>query len=368
MPICWDITWYSAHRCNRKEILERNMGTEFAIIYDLAVAAILIGMLFAGLKKGFASSVIGLAAVFVAFACAMLFSEPITDAVYVNFVEKPVEEAVNATLDDAAEAITLGDLSKLDYSRVKVSGVPVEDIEPNYTGTNKAMFDLSDVDLSETGIAQADLTAVGITADTDFTSVNAKTAEFTMTDIDRYGLGEMIVAQYISVSMQSTNAYRMFARFAQSVGQAVPLFFGDFSEEIVKGSVPAVRSVVLIMQTTAASAKEAMINGIVEPCCRIAVQTLAFGVIFIVVTIVLNLLARMLEFVNKIPLVGGLNAFCGGIVGAAQGLVAICVVCLAVRLITVLTGGNVMFFNNAAIEATFVFKYFYGFEFLNFIG
>lgn len=342
------------------------MGTEFSIVYDLVCAAVLIGMLFAGFKKGFASSVISLAAVFVAFACAMMFSAPITDALYVNIVEEPVESTVNAALDDAMEEFYLGDLSQLDYSKVKVGDVYVEEIKPDYTGTSKALFELSDVDLSETGIASADLTAIGIEKGIDFSSVNAKTAEFTMTDIERYGLGEMIVAQYISVNLHSSEIYKHFARFAQNVGKAVPLFFGDLSEEIVDGSIPAVRSVVLIMQTTSVNAKDAMINGIVEPCCRIAVQTVTFGVIFIVVTILLNLLARLLEFVNKIPVIGGFNAFCGGVVGVAQALLTICVICLAVRMITVLTGGTVMFFNNAAIESTYVFRYFYNFDILNF--
>ena len=344
------------------------MGTQFSIIYDVIVAAVLIGMLFAGFKKGFASAVVSLVAVFVAFGCAMFFSEPITDMVYESVVEKPVEEAVSSALDDAMGSITLGDLSDLDYSSVKISGVSVDDVNPDYAGTNKAVFDLSNVDISETGIKNVDLTKFGIEAGTDFTSVNAKTAEFTMTDIDRYGLGQMVVAQVIAVNMQDTMLFRQFSAFVRDVGSAVPFFFGDMSKEITSGSVSALRSIVLIMQTTSASAKDAVINGIIEPCCRIAVQTIAFAVIFIIVAIALNLLAKMLEFVNKIPVIGGLNAFVGGIVGLAQGLVTVCIVCLAVRMITVLSGGNIMFFNNAAIDSTFIFKFFYDFDFLNFIS
>lgn len=344
------------------------MGTQFAIIYDIIVAAVIIGMLFAGLKKGFASAIVSLAAVFVAFASAMLISQPITDAVYVNLVEKPVEDSVNNALDESMGSVTLSSISDLDYSSIRISGTPVDEVKPDYEGTNKAIFDLSDVDLSETGISEVDLTNFGIEADTDFSSVNAKTAEFTMTDIERYGLGHMVVAQVIAVNMQDTLLFRQVSAFVRSVGEAVPIFFGNMADEIINGSVPSLRSVVLIMQTSSASVKEAVINGIVEPCCRIAVQTIAFVLIFIVVTVLLNLLAKLLEFVNKIPVIGGFNAFCGGVVGVGQGLLTVCVVCLVVRLITVLTGGNIMFFNNAAIESTFLFKLFYEFEFLNFIS
>lgn len=344
------------------------MGTEFAIVYDLVVVAILIGMLFAGFKKGFASAVISLAAVFVAFACAMIFSQPITDALYTDIVEKPVEEAVSAALDDTMDSIDLAEIASIDYSKVLISDVAVGDIEPRYFGSAKALFDLSDLDLSGTGISKADLTKFGIAKGTDFSSVNAKTAEFTMTDIDRYGLGQMAVAQYIAVSMQKTELFDTFAEFVENVGEAVPAFFGTMSQEIVNGSVPSLRSVILVMISSASNAKDAVINGIVEPCVRIAVQTIAFAVIFIVVSILLNLLAKLLEFVNKIPVIGGLNAFCGGVVGVVQGLLTICVVCLAVRMVTVLTGGNIMFFNNAAIDSSIIFKYFYDFELLNFIS
>ncbi len=344
------------------------MGTEFAIIYDIAVVAVFVGMMFAGLKKGFASAVVSLAAVFVAFACAMLFSEPITNLVYENVVEKPVKDAVSSTLDETVGAITLGNLADLNYEAIEISGVPVGEITPDYKGTNKAVIDLSDVDLSGTGISNEDLTNFGIEAGFDFSSVNAKTAEFTMTDIDRYGLPQMVVAQVIAVNMQDTLLLRQITAFARNVGEAVPMFFGDMSKEIINGSIPSIRSVILIMQESSVSAREAIINGIVEPCCRIAVQTIAFAVIFIVVSIVLSLLARMLEFVNKIPIIGGINSFCGGVVGIAQGLLTVCIICLAVRMITVLTGGTVMFFNNSAINSTFLFKIFYEFDFLNFIS
>ncbi len=344
------------------------MGTEFAIVYDLVVVAILIGMLFAGLKKGFASSVISLAAVFVAFACAMIFSEPITNGLYTDIVEKPVEEAVSSALDETMDTVDLAEISEIDYSMVMISGVAADDIEPRYISSSKAIIDLSDLDLSATGISKADLTRFGISEETDFSSVNAKTAEFTMTDIEHYGLGQMAVAQYIAVSMQKTELFDMFADFAAGVGEAVPVFFGTMSEEIVNGSVPALRSVVLVMLSTTSNAKDAVISGIVEPCVRIAVQTIAFAVIFIVVSILLNLLAKLLEFVNKIPVIGGLNSFCGGVVGVVQGLLTICIVCLAVRMVTVLTGGDIMFFNNAAIDSSIIFKYFYEIELLNFIG
>ncbi len=344
------------------------MGTQFAIVYDLAVAAILIGMLFSGIKRGFASAIVSLAAVVVAFICAITLSKPITGAIYTSYVEQPVKQTVNIAIDEVMGSVVMEGIENLDYSTVKVGGVSIEDIVPNYSGTNKAVLDLSSVDLSETGISEVDLTKFGLSADTDYSNISGKTAEFTMTDINRYGLGKMVVAQVIAVNMQNSEIYRTLITFTASVGDAVPAYFGTMSTHISKGSVDPLRSIVLIMQTARLNLRDAVIEGIIRPCFNVTVQTIVFAVIFFAVVIILNLVAKLLKFVNKIPVIGGFNAFCGGVVGLVQGLLTVCITCLLVRVIAVMSGGNIIFFNNAVIDSTIVFKYFYDFEFLNFIG
>ncbi len=344
------------------------MGTQFAIVYDLAIAAILIGMLFSGLKRGFASAVVGFAAVAVGFICAMMLSKPISEKIYISYVEKPVNQTVNIAIDEVMGSVFMDGMENVDYSLVRVNGISVEDIEPSYSGTNKALFDLASVDLSETGIDAVDLKSFGIPANADLSDMNGKTAEFTMTDINRYGLGRMIVAQVIAVNIQNGDFYRTMITFTDSVGDAVPLFFGNMSEKIAAGSIEPVRSILLIMQTANVNLRDAVIDGIVRPCFNVTVQTIVFAVIFFAVVIILNLVAKLLQFVNKIPVLGGFNAVCGGLLGLVQGLLTICVTCLLVRVIVVMSGGNIIFFNNAVIDSTMVFHYFYDFEFLNFIS
>ena len=344
------------------------MGTQFALVYDLAVAAILIGMLFSGLNRGFASAIVSLSAVVAGFICAMLLSGPISEKIYVSFVEEPLNAKVNIAIDDVMGKMVMEGVEDLDYSVIRVNGVSVEDIQPDYSGTNKTLFDLSSVDLSETGISDVDLTKFGIYADTDYTDMDGKTAEFTMTDIDRYGLGQMIVAQVIAVNMQNSEFYRTFITFTDSVGDAVPMFFGNMAKGIRQGSDAPMRSVILIMLNAPVNAREAVVDGIIKPCFTVAVQTIVFSVIFFAVVIILNLIAKALKFVNKIPLIGGLNSVCGGVVGLLQGVLTVCVICLLVRVIVVLSGGNIIFFNNAVIDSTYVFDFFYDFDFLNFIN
>lgn len=342
--------------------------TDFAIIYDIITVGLLVGMLFAGLKRGFASAIVSLVAVVVAFICSMAFSGPIADAAYKNFAEQPIEQTVSTAIDDAVGSLTLSALSDVDYSAVRVNDVAIEDIKLDYGGQNKVVMDLTNVDLSSCGITAEDLKSFGFTGEIDLTSVSGKTAEFTKTDIERYGLGRMIVAQIIAGNIRNAPFFGTISEFAEGVGEAVPFFFGGMAADIADGKAPAVRSVVLIMQSTSASFKDAVINGIIEPCVKIFVQTLAFVIIFSIVLIALNLLSRLLKFVNKIPVIGGLNSFCGGLVGLVEGVFSVFVVCIIVRLITILSGGTIMFFNAADIDSTFIFSVFYNFDFLNFIS
>ncbi len=341
------------------------MGIQFAVIYDIVVVAVLAGMVFNGAKKGFAAVVVGLVSLAAAFICAMAFKEPISAWVYDSIVEKPLEEAVDSELDSVMNNITLSSLSELDFEAVKISGVYVKDIQPNYEGTGKAIMDLSDVDLSGTGITAYDLKSLGFAEDVDFSSLNGKTAEFSMAEIQSEGLGKLAAAQVIAVKMRESSVFGEVIKFTDTVGQTLPQLFGEMSEEIAKGSAETLRPVVLAMINSKDSVKTAVIDGIIKPYFMTAAQTIAFTLIFSLAAAVLGIIAHALELVNKIPVLGSFNAFVGGIAGLAEGLLTICVVCLIVRFIISLSDGTMIFLNNMAIEETYLFKIFYNLDFLN---
>lgn len=343
------------------------METQYAFIFDIVAVALIVGMLFAGAKKGFASAVISAAAVIVAFACAMSFSSPITQWLYTAIVEQPLEEAVDEKLDEAMSAVSLGGISSLDYGAVMISGTPVDEVALDYGGTGKVILDLSALDLSQTGIEQADFGALGVPADADFSAVSAKTAEFTQADIEKYGLGEMVLAQYVAVCAQGSEFLAPFTEFSQQVGGVLPVIFGEKAKSIENGSADALRGVVLVMLETSSNAKDAVIGGIVEPCFVMIMRNIAFVVIFVAVAAALGLLAALLKFVNKLPVLGKFNVAAGAVLGAAEGAVAVFVVCLVVRMLVSLTGGNMMLINEMTIDKTYVFRLFYHLDFLNFL-
>lgn len=343
------------------------MDIDYSLIYDLFAAVLLIGTLFAGLKKGFAGAVVSAAAVIAGFLCASLISKPVTDYLYTIAVEQPLENAVDTALDEAMDSVVLHGIEKLNYDKVIISGVPANEITPSYGGTGKALIELGDLDLSATGIEAVDLTPFGIAADTDFSSVSAKTADFTMVEIEKYGLGKLAVAQYIAVNAAQSDFFGKFNEYISSVTDALPLFFGSAASEVKSGTLSAVRFVVLLMSDGVASVKGAIIDKVVAPAFRMFTNTIVFILVFSLVTIVLSLVANALQIINKIPLLGKANAFLGAVFGIAEGVLSLMVICVALRMIISLSGGNIVFINEMTINSTHLFKLFYNYQILDFL-
>ena len=343
------------------------MGSQFAIIYDIIVLAVIGGMIFAGVKKGFASVIVGIAAVFVAFFCALLLSGPLSGLIYDNFIEKPISEAVDNALDETMGSVTLSGIEDVDFDKVLISGVPAGEYVPKYEGTGKAVVDLSDLDLSRTGIENVDLSVFGVDPDADLTSLNAKTVEFTMSDIEKYGIGKLAAAQYIAVNAVNSDFFSSFEDYAKTISEAAPGVIDALAGDIENGGTSAVRTVVLNMADASASAKDAVIGGMIEPMFTMIVKTIIFIAIFILVQIILDVIARVLKLVNKVPVIGSVNSLLGGAAGLVQGLITVFVICIVFRFIISVTGGDVMFFNETTVNSTYVFKWLYNFEFLNFL-
>lgn len=341
------------------------MGQEFAIVFDVAIVAVVAIFFFAGWKNGFAKVILGMASVVAAFACAMIFSKPIAEAVYDKFIEPPVTEQVDNAIDEGLRSMRLGGIPDIDFDKVEISGTPVTEITPNYAGTGKAVFDLSNVDFSKTGLNADDLKAVGAGDDIDITSVNAKTVDFTMDDIEKYGLGKLATAQAVAVQFVKRDDFKGFNDIVEMLEKYIPIISGVTASDTI--GVNAARTLALVMLETKDNIKGAVIDGIIEPNCLIIIRTTAFILIFLIVTIVLGIVANLTKLINKIPVIGKANALAGALAGLCEGIIAVFVICLVTRFIVSLCGGNAILFNQTAIDSTLIFKRVYEVDFLNFL-
>lgn len=341
------------------------MGEKFSIVFDVAVIAILAVSAFVGLKRGFAKVVLGLVSTVVAFAVAMGLSSPIADAVYKSWIEKPIEEQLDETTNKLFGGLTLGNIADIDFEKVKINGVNVDEVKIDYAGTQKAVVDMSKIDLRSTGVTKADFEKLGITDDTSLGLLNAKTADLSKNDIENYGLGKLAVAQYISVNLVQRPEMKNLNVIVEKVGKFLPSLSGSAVTDGI--SVSAVRAVTLKMFDTKGSFKSAVMDGIIAPNCTMLIRTIVFGILFLLTMLILRIVASVTSLINKIPVIGKVNAFLGFVLGLVEGIVAVFIVCLVTRLIVSLCGANSILFNDTAINSTFVFKLFYDFDFLNFL-
>lgn len=343
------------------------MGQEFAFVFDIIIIAAAVGMTFVGIKKGFTRIIIEMLAAVISLVLAFIISEPIANGIYGQFIEKPLEQAVNEQIGGAEQIVDIKPFGETDlaFDKIKVSDVFVTEIQPDYEGTGAASMDLTNVDFSESGIEKLNLALFGVPNDVNFSSVNAKTANFTMTDIETYGLGKLITAHYLASCMVKSPVGETLGGMIDAVKKTLPNIFTDASGEAV--NVASVRTVVLAMIDTKSSVKTALMDGIISPACIIIIRSIIIILLFIVFTAILGLTARAAGFINKIPVLGKVNSLLGGIAGLCEATVMIVVFCLITRLISSMFSGNVILFNDTAINSTFLFKHIYNLDFLSFI-
>ncbi len=341
------------------------MGEKFAIAFDIAVIVILAVFAFAGMKRGFAKVVLGLVSTVVSFGLAMALSGPIADQIYKNNIEAPIEEQLDSATNKIFSEFNLGNIPNIDFDKVKIDRVGINEVNVDYAGTRKAVVDFSKTDLRETGITVEDLAKIGITDNVQLASADGKTAELSMDDVEKYGLGKLAVAQYIAVNLVKTPQMKGLNDIFESAGKYIPKISGSFSADTI--GVSALRTVVLKMFDTKGALKDALMNQVVSPYCTLTIRTIVFAVIFFLVGLILRIVAAAAKLINKIPVLGKVNAFLGFVLGLIEGLFAVFVVCLVTRLIISLSGANSILFNQAAIDSTFLFKIFYNFDFLNFL-
>lgn len=342
------------------------MGEQFAIVFDVAVVATVVCMFFAGWRMGFAKVILSMLAVAVAFFMAMMLSLPIAEVIYNNHIEKPLTQKTEQAVDSSLAALRLGNFSAAQFDKVLISGTPVGEIEPNYSGTTNAVFDLTDLNFSEVGLTEENRETLGLSEELDLSSVNAKTADFTKEEIEKYGLGKLAFAQFAAVSLIQKGDLKDFNKYIEIVGSYFPegRNYGN-SDNI---TVSVVRKLVLNMLETNSTVKDTVMQNMIRPYCVIIIRTIVFAVIFTIVSAAIGIAANATKLLEKVPVIGKANSFVGGIAGACEGIVIIFIVCLATRLAVSLCDGNVLLFNQATIDSTFIFKRFYEADFLNFVS
>ncbi len=345
------------------------MGSEFSIVYDVIVIAVIGGMAFAGWKKGFVNVVINLISMVVAFALGIGLSAPIANSIYKNFIEKSLKEQISAVIDsqfDAAglDEFRLSGLGEIDADKITISGIPISEYQVDYKGGTMAVLDLSKLDLSQAGISAEDLENLGLDPNEDLTEFNAKTAEFSKSDIEKYGLGKLVTAQFAAVNLAQMELFKNFNSIADVVAKFIPSFSTKGSTENV--TISGLRTASLLMMDTGKNVVNAIIDDVVAPNCIVFIRTIVFVLIFILVQVILGIIANVTKSINRIPLIGKANSVLGLISGLCEGAVVVIIICIVTKFFVVISNDSAIMLNSSTIDQTFLFKHIYEMIFISY--
>ncbi len=104
-----------------------------------------------------------------------------------------------------------------------------------------------------------------------------------------------------------------------------------------------------------------VLKPVIVPVVKTVVGILLFGLLMIVV----KFLARAVNKIVNIPLIGGVNRFLGGILGVVKGLLVSYIVCVIISLILLFTENGFLIFTPENIEGSSIFKLLMGLSPIN---
>lgn len=112
-----------------------------------------------------------------------------------------------------------------------------------------------------------------------------------------------------------------------------------------------------------ATATEEMI---IAPVIKGILKVIVFILLLLILKLIIGPISDLFKSVNKIPVIGPVNALLGGALGAVEGAILIYIIALIVRMAIYFTEGSLMFINMDTIENTYVFKWFYDIDLTRF--
>ena len=345
------------------------MGSEFFWFLDAAVVAVAAALIFRGAKKGAVAVLIKAVSAIVAFIIAFIGCGIASEKIYDAFVRSRIEDYIEERLGDTINYELIAGLSDTDMSRAKLGDTYLSDIEINYDERGTALIDLSSVDLTETGITDADLKAFGIGSSFDYSLIKAGHLEVTEQEVKKYGIGNIVLSYIIASNITSGSVFRAFTDIGDKITETNSPSLSGLGNSLSSGSKDAIYSLVVSIITSAGGKMgDRIMNDIITPTVTVPLKAIVFCIIFTLVILILNIIANVSKLINKIPIVSSVNGIVGAVLGLAEAIVVIELICIIIRFVIALCGDSLVFLNEPAIQRTFIFRFFYATDPLKLLG
>lgn len=339
------------------------MGTSFFWFYDIVLLAIAAGVTFRSMKKGAVSIIISTAAIIISFILAYIGSTAVSDKVYDSYIKEPLTGYIDEQLSGVMGNNLITDIQKVDMSKAVISGKFLGSMELTPDSAGKITLDLSHVDLTETGIENADLSMFGIKNDFDYSLVKIGTVEITQRELEKNSIESIVLARVLTANLKSGEMFTAFESIGEKISEALPMAFNSYADEIKSGNSEILYKLVLsAIDFSFASRGDAIISNVIEPIVIVPVKVILFLVIFTVCAALLEAIASATKLINKIPVISSVNELAGALLGLLKSFLILLVISVLIQFLISVTGNTLVFINTETIENTILFKYIYNID------
>ena len=345
------------------------MGSEFFWFFDIFVTAVAAATIYRGAKKGAVSVLISSVSAIAAFLIAVTTCGIISEKIYDEFVRGKIEDYMTERLGNTVNTEMIAGLGNVDMLKTKQEGVYLGDMDIEYDERGTAILDLSAADMTETGIADADLTGFGIKSDRDWSLVKAGHITLTAPDVKKYGLGSVVLARVISSEISSGSVLRAFTDVGRKLGETASVSLRGLGEDLENGSRDAIYSFVVSIITLAeGTVGDRIMDDIVTPTVMTPLRAIVFCILFSLVMLIMGIIANASKVINKIPIISKVNGAAGAVLGVLEAAVMLLLICVVIRFMISLGGDSLVFINQTTIDKTLIFKHLYAFDPLEALG
>ena len=131
---------------------------------------------------------------------------------------------------------------------------------------------------------------------------------------------------------------------------AVSYLLFDFSS--------AAESLLSSVGTDYSAIAENVAESVIRPMMEPILETVIFAVSLIILGTVVSFIAKGSKIVNDVPVIGGINAFFGGVFGILNGILELCIGAAILRFI-ISAGLFPEYFSEEIISETYLFRWIY---------
>lgn len=109
-----------------------------------------------------------------------------------------------------------------------------------------------------------------------------------------------------------------------------------------------------------------IVNTLIKPLIVMLLETVIFLVLLSLLMIAVRIVSRFVRPIKKIPVIGTLNSFLGGVLGVLKASAIIYIIAALVKLFVICTGNANEILNETVIADTFIFNIFYKYNLFSF--